>query len=525
MKRLLCLFMTVMLCLGAASSVWAENDAIQLNNNDDGEIVRGGILVVAKSKALDQGLNITKMSDCSSDFTVMAAIYEGLLTIDENGKAAPGLATEWEIAEDGLSITMKLREDVSFSNGEKFNAEAVAKCLNYYISEECGHVFKSSDLALVSGTEVLDEYTVKINLSAVDAAIDLELAGSSGFIMAPANIDNGDMTTNPIGTGAFMLDEYQEGQYVTLKANPNYYKMGADGKPLPYLDGIRYVIITDDTTKTTNLETGTVDGVDRHASYTSILAAQTMQNMVTYQNPVTQVYNISCNLLYEPLKDVRVRQAIAYGTNAEEIIEVSMEGFGRVCPFWTDPQKWFYWDYNPYTYNPEKARELLKEAGYENGLTLDVALIAREPDNTVAQLLQSQLSEIGITLTINAMDSASWIAYVRNEHKEQLSIGLTGNAGYAPSKGWTIPLKAFGDVGTGLETVDHLMELVKAEKITTDPEARFELIKEFQTIILDEALATVIGEKFQYGSFSGNVHNVRFHYYGWWELAEAWKAQ
>ena len=524
MRKLLCVLLTLFLCLSSCGAVLAGNDTIVLANGSDEAIQRGGILVVAKSKALDQGLNITKMSDCSSDFTVMSTIYEGLLTIDENGKAAPGLATEWKIADDGLSITMKLREDVSFSNGEKFNAEAVAKCLNYYISDACGHVFKNSDLALVTGTDVVDEYTVRINLSAVDAAIDLELAGSSGYIMAPANIDNGDMATNPIGTGAFVLDEYQEGQYVTVKANHNYYKLGADGKPLPYLDGIRFVIITDDTTKTTNLESGDVHGVDRHASSTSVMAAQTMRNMVTYQNPVTQVYNISCNLLYEPLKDERVRKAIAYGTNAEELIEVAMEGYGRVCPFWTDPQKWFYWDYNPYSYNPEKARELLKEAGYENGLTLDIALIAREPDNTIAQLLQSQFEEIGITLTINAMDSASWIAYVRNDHKEQLSLGLTGNAGYAPSKGWTIPLKAFGDVGTGLDTVDHLMELARAEKITIDPEARYDLIKEFQTIILDGALATVIGEKFQYGSFSGNVHNVGFHYYGWWKLSEAWMA-
>lgn len=524
MKKLLSMLLTLALIVCASSFALAENDKIVLSEPSDA-IVRGGTLVVAKSKNLDQGMNITKMSDCSSDFTVMAAIFEGLLTIDENGKPAPGLADEWAIAEDGLSITLKLREDVSFSNGEKFNAAAVAKCLNYYVSEECGHVFKGSDLALVTGAEALDEYTVKVNLSAVDTAIDLELAGSSGFIIAPANVDNGDIATNPIGTGPYMLEEYLEGQSVTLKANPNYYRMGQDGKPLPYLDGIKYIIITDDTTKTTNLQTGDVDGVDRHASYTSVTTAQGMDNMVTYQSPVTQVYNISCNLLYEPLQDIRVRQAISYAVNAQEIVDVSMEGYGRVCPFWTDAGKWFHYDYNPYTYNPEKAKELLKEAGYDNNLTLDIALIAREPDNTVAQLLQSQLEEVGITLTINAMDSASWIAYVRNEHKEQLSIGLTGNAGYAPSKGWTIPLKAFGDVGTGVEMVDHLMDTVKAEKTTVDPEARYELIKEFQTTILDNALATVIGEKFQYGSFNGDVHGVRFNYYGWLEFANVWKAR
>ncbi|MBR5224887.1 MAG: ABC transporter substrate-binding protein, partial [Clostridia bacterium] len=246
MKKWLTLLLAAMLLFTVA---FAEgNDKITLTE-EMGEIVRGGVLTMAKSKGLDAGLNIAKISDCSSDFPVMAQIYEGLLTIDDTGNVAPGLATEWAFAEDGLSMNMKLREDVSFSNGEKFNAEAVAKCLNYYISAECGHVFKGSDLSLIAGVDVVGEYEIKINLSAADAALGLELAGSSGYIMAPSVIDKGEMNTNPIGTGPFVLKEYKEGESIELVANPNYYKLGADGKPLPYLDGIKYIVITDDTTK------------------------------------------------------------------------------------------------------------------------------------------------------------------------------------------------------------------------------------------------------------------------------------
>lgn len=522
MKRIGSLILAIIMLCSVVSLASAEgNDAIVLAESNT-QIVRGGMLTVAKSKTMDEGMDITKISDCSSHFTVMGQIYEGLLTIDESGNVAPGLATEWTFADDGLSMTLKLREDVSFTNGEKFNAEAVAKCLNYYISEACGHVFKSSDLSQITDVEVVDEYTVKINLSTVDAALGLELAGSSGFIAAPYVIDQGAFATEPIGTGPFMLKEYKEGESVALIANPGYYKMGEDGKPLPYLDGIKYIFMADDTTKTTNLQAGDVDGVDRHASSTSVMAAQAMDNMVTYQNPVTQVYNVSCNLLYKPLENLELRKALAYAINPAEIIEVSMEGFGAVCPFWTDEGKWFYFDYNPYTYDVEKAKECMKAAGLDT-IDLEIAIIAREPDNTVAQLLQSQLSEIGVNLTINAMDSASWINYVRVEHKEQLSIGLTGNAGYDPAKGWVVPLKAFGDVGTGLNMVDHLNDLVKTSKVTTDPTARYDMIKEFQTTILDNALAIVLGNKFQYGSFAADVHGVRFNYYGWLEFDKAWK--
>ena len=521
MKKWLTLLLAAMLLFTVAFA--DGNDKITLTE-EMGEIVRGGVLTMAKSKGLDAGLNIAKISDCSSDFPVMAQIYEGLLTIDETGNVAPGLATEWAFADDGLSMNMKLREDVSFSNGEKFNAEAVAKCLNYYISAECGHVFKGSDLSLIAGVDVVGEYEVKINLSAVDAALGLELAGSSGYIMAPSVIDKGEMNTNPIGTGPFVLKEYKEGESIELVANPNYYKMGADGKPLPYLDGIKYIVITDDTTKTTNLLSGDLDGVDRHGSTTSVLAAQAADNMATYQCPITNVYNISMNLHYEPLKDIRVRQAIAYALNGQEIVDIAMEGLGEMTPFWTDGGKWFYNEYNPHTYDPEKAKALLKEAGAE-GLELELAIIAREPDNTVAQLVQYQLSDVGINVKINALDSASWVALVRNETNHQICISLSGNAGYDPAKGWVIPLKSFGDAGKGLELVDGLKKLLDDQKVNTNQEERVAMMEQFQKTILDECLTVIVGNKFQYGSFANYVKNVKFNYYGWYEFGETYIAK
>lgn len=509
----------------AATEAPAGDQIVLENPEDDTSVTRGGILTVAKQKAMDKGLDITKDSDCSSAFTVMGTIYEGLFTIDENGEAAPGLAAEWEFAEDGLSLTAKLRDDVSFSNGEKLNAEAVAKCLNYYISEECAHVFKSSDLSLITGVDVVDEYTVKINLSGPDAGLCLELASASGYIAAPSVIDNRELATNPVGTGPFMLEEYKEGEYVSVVANPNYYKMGEDGSPLPYLDGIKFIFMTDDTTAITNLKAGEVDGIDRLGSSTSTMTAQNLPNISVIQNPVTQCYTIAANLLDETMQNESLRKAIIYAINSEEIVEIAMEGYGSTSNFWTDEGKWFYNEYNPYSYDLEKAKELMVEAGYPNGLDLELAIIAREPDNTAAQLVQAQLSEIGINVTINAMDSASWVAYVRSEHKCQLSLSLVVNAGYEPSKGWTVILNSFGGVGTGVELVDQLSTLVLGTKSELNADNRNALIDEYQHLILDNALNAVIGHKYQYGAFESNVHNVVFNFYGWLEFADVWMEQ
>lgn len=540
MKKLVCILLSLVMLLSLfagcgkteetktpeeTSAKTAGDEIVLKDSAEEATITRGGTLVVAKSKNMDVGMDITREPDCSQNFTVMATIYEGLFTVDGEGNPAPGLATEWGFAEDGLSLTVKLREDVSFSNGEKMNAEAVAKCLNYYISEECNHVFKSSDLSLITGVDVVDEYTVQINTSAPDSALCNELASSSGFIMAPANIDNKDYTTNPIGTGPFVLDEYREGEYVTVKANPNYYQIGEDGKPLPYLDGIKFVFMTDDTTSITNLKSGDVHGVDRHGSSTSTLTAQSMDNVNVYQNPTTQTYNITCNLHDEVMKNDSLRQAIMYAINAEEIIDIAMEGFGAYSPFWTDEGKWFYNDYNPYTYDVEKAKALMAEAGYENGLDLELAIIAREPDNTIAQLVQAQLGEIGINLKVNAMDSASWVAYVRNEHKDQLALSLVGNVGYDPAKAWVIILNSFGGVNTGLELVDRLNSLAVESKAEVDTVKRDALIDEYQHLVLANGLNASIGHKYAYGSFLNTVHNVEFHFAGFWLFHDAWMEQ
>ena len=487
----------------------------------EGGITRGGTLVVAKQKAMDKGLDITKDSDCSSAFTAMATIYECLFAFDEGGNPAPCLATEWTWAADGLSLEVKLRDDVSFSNGEKFNAEAVAKCMNYYLTEECAHVFKSSDLSCIEKVDVVDEYTVNIVLSAPDAGLCAELASCSGMIAAPAVVD-AKFACDPIGTGAYVLDEYKEGEYLSVKANPNYYRMGEDGQPLPYLDGIKFLFVTDDTTAITNLKAGSVNGIDRLSSSSSTFTAQGMDTVNLLQNPVTQCYNITFNLLDETLKNDKLREAIVCAINSDEILEIAMEGLGANTGFWTDEAKWFYNDYNPAAYDLEKAKSLMAEAGYANGLNLELAIISREPDNTVAQLVQAQLAEIGINVTISAMDSASWVAYVRTDHKEQLAISLAGNAGYEPSKGWTVILKSFGDVGTGLDMVDHLNELVMATKSETDSAKRNAMIDEYQRTILDNNLTAVIGHKYQYGAFQTSVHGVNFHFYGWLEFTNAW---
>lgn len=533
MKKFLCILLVICMSMAMFAGCGSQNNAqteaaapvadskdIVLNDpSSSGELQRGGTLVLAMSKQLEVGLDITKINDCSSQYTLVAQIYEPLLTMDENGNPSPCLATEYAFSEDGLSMTLKLREDVSFSNGEKFNAEAAAKCLNWYISDECEHIFKSSDLYGVDSVDVVDEYTIRINFSVANASMDMILAASVGRMVAPSTIDNGDFATNLIGTGPFVLEEYREGEYATLKANPNYYRMGEDGKPLPYLDGIKYLFVSDDTTQMTNLKSGDIMGVDRLGSSTAVMTAQAMDNMALYQNPSTEAYNVTFNVNDAVLSNVTLRQAICYALNPQEIIDIALEGFGVTRPFWTDSGKWFYYDYTPYSYDPEKAKELLTEAGYADGLKLEIAVIAREPDNTIAQLVQAQLAQVGIDLTINSMDVASWAGYVQKEHRQQLSLALAGNGGYHPSKNWVNVMKSFGGDS---DILTKLNDCLTESKVRTDRAEAYEAVKEYQETVLDNGVACVLGHKYMYGAFATNVHGITLDYYGWFMFDQTW---
>lgn len=536
MKKLVCLLLCLVMALslfsgcGSSGSTNApevtkapaeENEKIVLATEGETStgVTRGGTLVVAKAKAMSTGLDITRTDDMSSHYSVLASIYESLLTIDETGNAAPNLATEWEIAEDGLSITLKLREDVSFSNGEKFNAEAVAKCINFYLTDECNHYYRATDLANFENAEVVDEYTVRINLNKTDASLEMKMASAVGFIMAPANIDNMDYATNPIGTGPFTLGEYREGEYVTLIANPNYYKMGVDGKPLPYLDSVKLQMMSDDTTQLTNLKSGDVMGVDRHASISSVISVQKLDGVNIYENPVTHIYNICSNMSNEIVgTNQALREAIAYATNAEEIIDISLEGYGGTCAFWSFPSRWYYDDYNPYYYDLDKAKEKMIEAGYPDGLELELAVIAREPDNTMAQLVQSQLAEIGIKININSMDSGAWVAYCQTEAKHELCLLMAGEAGHHPSRQWPSALARMGTC----EEMEEIYSLLTEAYTKADLSESYDLLHQAQQIYMDNCMGTTLGNKFQYGSFKDYVHGVSFHYYGWLQFGETW---
>lgn len=519
MKRTIAMLLALLL-ISCALPVFAASEPAA----DPAEIVRGGTLIAGKTTTWSN-LDPTKTSARADDRYVIGQIYEPLIGIDASGNFVPQLATSWIMEE--TAITLTLRDDVVFHDGTKFNAEAVKAVLEWYLSDECAHVYRS-EIAEIASIDILDEYTVRLNLSAPSAAILGALANVAGYMISPAAIKEygADLTLYTCGTGPFMLKEAVSGDHVTLVRNENYYEMGEDGKPLPYLDEVIVKIIGDDSVKTTNLLTGDVQIVDWNNSVTSTLSLQKEADIETVMTAATDIYILLFNTSDPQLSDVRVRQAVSYGINREEVVAAMTEGLGTPAVFLASPNQWYYDDYTPYTYNPEKAKELLAEAGYADGITIGFRYISREPDNTIAQLLKAELKGVGINLEIEAMERLAWVA--------MHSTNQGGEIGFAK---FNIPrvdpyqqYKQFtGYITKNAATYDEygaeLIELLDKSKGTYDIEERKAILKELQQKALDNCEDVFVYTMSRYTSWNSKVKGVLLETDGTWNLKAAYLAK
>lgn len=486
--------------------------------------VRGGTLIAAKTSDVSN-LNPTKTSARADDRYIIGQIYEPLIGLDGSGNYIPQLATSWEMDDEKLVLT--LREDVVFHDGTKFNAEAVKSVLEWYLSDECAHVYKS-EIAEISSIDVIGEYQVQLNLSAKSAALIGALANVAGYMISPAAIEEygDDLSTHAVGTGPFVLKEYVAGDHVTLVRNENYYEIGEDGQPLPYLDEVIVKTITDDSVKTTNLMTGDIDLVDWNNSINSTLTLQSYDDIVTYSTPATDTYVLLINAGDEQLSDVKVRQAVSYAINREEVAAAMTEGLGQPAAFLSTSNQWYYDEYNPYSYDTEKAKELLAEAGYPDGITITLRYISREPDNTIAQLLQAQLKESGINLEIEAMERLAWV--------EMHSTNQGGELGFAKFNGPRVDAYQQYNQMKGYITKNcaewdrygkALVDLLEESKKTYDIDERKAILSEFQKLDLDNCANIFVYSNPRYLSWSEKVNGLIIEVDGSWNLKATWLNQ
>jgi peptide/nickel transport system substrate-binding protein len=334
-------------------------------------------------------------------------LFNSLVTVDEHLTYLPELAESWEAQEGGKVYVFRLRKGVTFHDGTEFDAAAVAWNFERIMDPE-EKAFQRPFFDIVEAVEPLDAHTVKFILKYPTQAFMPTIAiYRTGFLIkSPASYKRWgrqEAALHPAGTGPFKLAKWEPNQLIVLEKNPQYFKPG-----LPYLDRIELKIMKEGVTRATALRAGEVDFVNYVPKELYERLSKDPKIRV-YQGPDTQSVNISFNNSKKPFDDVRVRRALGgYGIDRHAIAKTAMLGLGK--PLWSfvPPGGKDHIDFgDAFPYDPEKAKALLKEAGFDekNPLRYTIMTHSAEPSlPTVATIIKTQLAKIGVEVTVEVLD-------------------------------------------------------------------------------------------------------------------------
>ena len=447
---------------------------------------------IAEPKALDPAA-VTAVND----FRILVNIFDGLVRYkDGTLEVEPALATDWTISEDGTVYTFTLREGVQFHDGTPFDAEAVVFNFERMLDED--HPYHDTGpfplaffFSAIESVEALDDNTVQFTLNAPYAPFLSNLAYPTGLIVSPNSVEThgAEVGRNPVGTGAFAFVEWRSNEAVVVEANADYW----DGAP--GLEAVVFRPITDANTRTAEMLAG---GIDLMVEVPPVALSEFQNDAFKlYEQAGPHVWFLILNAKEGPFADVRVRQAANYAINKEAIVNDVLEGTAEVAAGPTPPA--FAWAYNealePYPYNPERARELLAEAGVEGAeLTFYVTEGGSGMLDPVAMgtAIQADLEAVGLDVNIET--------YEWNTFLGEVNPGLEGKADMA-EMAWmtndpdTLPFLALrtdawpeeGGFNSGYYSNPEVDELLEAARVATDQGERARLYRAMQAIVQEDA--------------------------------------
>lgn len=455
-----------------------------------------------------------------TDIRPFRLVYETLFYQDEEGKYVPQLATEWTVADDGLTIDFKIREGVTFHDGTPLDAAAVAYNFNRMIDPEVG-TRNGTFLGDLDRAEVVDDYTVRLVLKQPSSILMSSLANEMGMIASPTAIKEkgDDFARNPVGTGPFTLASWSSGDKLNFTRFDNYWGRDANGEQLPYLDGVELRIIVDAVTKVIAAESGTVHLVDtiQPRDYSRI---ENNPDLSLVPGLVTNYNLISFNLTQPPFDNLKLRQAFAAAIDREGMLQVIYPGTGMVMHgIFPDYALEYNAELKDYAYDPVRAAELYKESGYD-GPPITLTLIQRDPDTTIAQILQAQWAAAGIPIQIELMERLAWTDKVYG-HRYQVALHRLGG----PRANSDIPNRYGRDGGADHTGQTVLFDLVDKVRMTLDDDERAGYYRELQQKIVDDTIQmTLVGQR-EHRIANNKAKGMVRELNGNWILSEAWLEQ
>lgn len=425
-------------------------------------------------------------------------VYNGLVRYDKDLRLEGELAESWDISADKLTITFHLRKGVKWHDGVPFTSADVMFTYRLYIDPETPTAYAES-YKQVEHAEAPDDFTFRVSYAKPYAPA----LGSWGVRILPKHLLEGVQITKsplsrqPVGTGPFVFKEWKSGEKVVLEANPHYF----EGRP--YLKRVLYRIVPDQSTQFLELRSGGLDYMDltpiQYQTQTDTIAFNRRFNKYRYL-AFSYTY-LGYNLERPLFKDKRVRQALSFAINKEEIIEGVLLGLGQAA---TGPYKPDTWVYNRqvqrYSYNPAKARELLADAGWrdsdgdgvldKNGKPLKFTIITNQGNDLrikSGEIMQQRFREVGVDVKLRVIEWAAFLKdFIHAGNFDACILGWSGGPEPDQYNIWhsskTGP-RQLNFIHYKNAEVDRLLE---EGRRTFDQEKRKKIYDRFQEILAEE---------------------------------------
>lgn len=397
--------------LAAGMSACASGDGSGPDSGDDESVLRWSLGLPTSWDPVT--------SRTGFDINTISLPYASLTRLDEDGNVEPSLAESWEYDETGTAITFTLRDDLTFSDGTALDADAVKAHFERGIEQSDSHL--RDQLADLESVTADSDTEITLHLSTVDYQIPYLVAGRTGAIASPtAAEDPKKLAVSPVGAGPFVLTEFVAESHATFVKNEDYWD--ADNI---HIDRFELTTALDAATVVSAVQSGSVDVARLPA--TQIEQAESAGLNVTVAGTLA-ASDASLNLNQAPLNDPAVVEALRYAFDRQAFVDGVTAGTGTVThqPF---PEG--YIAFNPeieeiWSYDPDRAREILSDAAYEDG-DLSIEITAMSDSELAAQITQSQLADIGIDSTISLVPAGSttWQDEVYVAKSPQLALDGT----------------------------------------------------------------------------------------------------
>jgi peptide/nickel transport system substrate-binding protein len=464
-------------------------------------------------------------------YQIISSVTESLVFRGTDGMVVPWLATAYKVSADGKSYTFVLRKDAKFSDGAPLDAAAVKWNFDRIVDPKFKAGAALISLTGYAGSRVVDESTVQVNFKEPSAPFLVYAANVPLSLISPKTTPaQGDaVNQKPVGSGAFVVTEFSQKDHVTIARNPGYNRKApwSDHQGQTYLDRIVFKVIPEPGIRVTTIESGETQMINAGATPAAVLRRlDNDKNLRVERNSYPGVPRIwLLNVTIPPTNDLKVRQALNYGINRPAFTESVYKGLGKpACAPLTQVMLPAPALCAQYPYNPQRAAQLLDEAGWKMGpnnirakdgrpLTIVINSANVGGGNSPAiELLQGQLLQLGVDARIKSQGLAPWfednyrcvtngpVSFLRNSDPDSGLFALFGSTNVHSNYNWSCYSNAEVD------------KLIAEGKVEFDPAKRRAIYLRIEKILIDEAVTVPLVDEFSVWVMRATVKGTTYNY-------------